>query len=177
MLLDVRNERREPWWFTVHPAIDAPREEDKRPAVRVMFKPVDRIAVRAARRAAAEVYVAAALPDDAIIPPDLIERAGDAMSLTLLMHGIIEWEGVGDEAGELAPLSLESDYLAAFLADPLRFEKLDLEYVRPWVLADLEKNGLSLSPNGISAGAESDIAGSSVRRGRRAAAAKTRKKG
>lgn len=153
-MLDLAEERKklEPWWFTVHEAVKAEREEDCRPAVRVRFLPIGRIALRAARRAAGACYNAADLPEDenAPVPIELIESAGDALSEALLIAGIDAWEGVGygDE-----PVPVSPEMVKLFLADPLRFEKLDEAYVRPFVLRELEKNELSLSPNGISAGA------------------------
>lgn len=142
--LDQEKAALEPWWFTVHEA------NGDLPAVRVQFAPIGRIAMRAARRAAGEQYQGAELPDDenAPLPIELIEAAGDAMSESLLVTGIIAWEGVGDAAGDLAPV--KPDNVRLFLADPLRFEKLDTAYVRPFVLRELEKNGLAASLPGIS---------------------------
>lgn len=148
-MLDLDKERadQQPWWFTLREA------QDGLPAVRVLFAPIGRIALRGARRAAGEVYTDGNLPDDetAPLPPELIEAAGDALSESLLLSGIIDWEGVGDGKGN--PVSVTADNLRLFLADPLRFERLDEAYVRPFVLRELEKNGLSPSPNGMSAGA------------------------
>lgn len=145
--LDAERAAQQPWWFTLHAAVG------DRPAVRVQFAPIGRIALRAARRAAGACYQGADLPDDdnAPLPLDLIEMAGDALSDSLLRSGIIDWEGVGDAAGE--PVPLTDDNLRLLLADPSRFEALDAAYVRPFVERELEKNGLSPSPNGISAGA------------------------
>lgn len=176
--LDAERQAREPWWFTVHDAVEAKRAADRRPAVRVRFAPIGRIALRAARRAAGEQYFSADLPDDenAPLPPELIEKAGDALSESLLMTGIIEWEGIGDKDGNPAPVT--PDNLRLFLADPIRFERLDAEYVRPFILRELEKNGLSPSLNGISEGAtqDRDTANRSARRARKAVASRTRKK-
>lgn len=167
MMLDIDAERAslEPYWFTVHPAVIVEREEDCRPAVEVRFLPIGRIAMRAARRAAGEVYIGADLPDEegATLPTELIEAAGDALSECLLMTGIDAWRGVGDRDGNIAPVT--SDNLRAFLANPLRFEKLDAEYVRPFILKELEKNGSSPLPSGILAGAtpDQDIAETSAK--------------
>ncbi|WP_145201404.1 hypothetical protein [Sphingobium sp. B2] len=159
----------EPWWFTLHDAIG------KTPAVRVLFAPIGRIALRAARRAAGEQCQGVDLPDDenASLPPELIEAAGDAMSESLLMSGIIDWEGVGDADGIKAPVT--PDNLRLFLADPIRFERLDTAYVRPFVLRELEKNGLAASLPGTSGIAAHISAEPSVTLDATDAASQTRK--
>ena len=176
--LDAEKAALEPWWFTVEEAVVAKRKKDCRPAVRVLFEPIGRIALRAARRAAAAACQGVELPDDpqAALPTDLIEAAGDALSDALLMAGIRAWEGVGDRLGKVAPVTEEN--LRLFLADPLRFEKLDAAYVRPFVLKELEKNASSLSLNGTSAGAtqEKATANRSARRSAKAGAKRSRKK-
>lgn len=174
--LDAEREALQPWWFTVHEASGDPNAEDYIPPVRVRFVPIGRIALRAARRAAGDQYLSADLPDDenAPIPPDLIERAGDALSESLLLAGIDAWEGVGDSAGNVAPVT--TDNLRLFLSDPIRFEKLDRAYVHPFVVRELEKNGLSPLLNGNSAGATA-TAGTSAKRTKRAGAKRMRPKG
>ncbi|WP_300115254.1 hypothetical protein [Sphingobium sp.] len=147
MSLDAERKALEPWWHTVHEA------HGDVPAVRVQFAPIGRIALRAARRAAGDACHEMDLPEDEDAPlsPELMDLAGDALSESLLMSGIVAWEGVGDADGKPAPVT--PDNLRLFLADPLRFDRLDEAYVRPFVLRELEKNGLSPSPNGISTGA------------------------
>lgn len=173
--LDAEQDRSKPWWFTLYPEVKADRDEDCRPAVRVRFLPIGRIALRAARRAAGEVYLGADLPDDenAPVPVELIEKAGDALSECLLMAGIDAWEGVG--IGD-SPVDVTPDRLRQFLADPIRFERLDREYVQPFVTRELEKNGLSPSRNGSSAGATATVA-TSARRTRSGGAKRTKRKG
>ncbi|WBQ17469.1 hypothetical protein [Sphingobium yanoikuyae] len=169
--LDAEKVAREPWWFTVHPA------SGDMPAVEVRFVPIGRVALRTARRAAAAA-IGAELPDDdeATLSPELMEKAGDILSESLLTSGIDQWRGVGDAAGE--PVDVTPERLALFLADPIRFEKLDEAYVRPFVLKELEKNVSSPLPNGISAGAmpAQDTANRSARRTAKAGAKRTRKK-
>lgn len=174
--LDAERAANEPWWFTVHEAVGNPDEEGYRPPVRVRFLPIGRIALRAARRAAADQYLAANLPDDedAPIPPDLIERAGDALSECLLMAGIEAWEGIGDRDGNIAPVT--TDNVSLFLADPLRFEKLDRAYVRPFVERELEKNALPGSPIGTSVSAGERTAAKSASRTKRAVVRRTKNK-
>ncbi|ASY44982.1 hypothetical protein CJD35_11430 [Sphingobium xenophagum] len=170
--LDAEKQRLEPWWFTVQAAIG------DLPAVEVHFVPIGRVALRNARRAAASA-IGSGLPDDddAPLPNELVEQAGDILSESLLMAGIDDWRGVGDGDGN--PVTVTPERLAIFLADPIRFERLDEAYVRPFVMKELEKNGSSPLPNGISAGAtqEVDIANRSARRSVTAGAKRTRKKG
>jgi len=169
--LDAEKKALEPWWFTDQAATDG------LPAVRVRFVPIGRIALRNARRAAA-ASIGNQLPedDDATLPQDLVEQAGDVLSESLLMSGIDAWEGVGDADGN--PVDVTPDLLRIFLADPLRFERLDEAYVRPFVLKELEKNVLSPSPNGISAGETPApaTANRSARRTVSAGAKRTRKR-
>lgn len=169
--LDAEKQRLKPWWFTVQAAIG------DLPAIKVRFVPISRVSLRNARRAAAAA-IGSALPDDddAPLPNELIEQAGDILSETLLMAGIDDWRGVGDSDGN--PVMVSPERLAIFLADPIRFERLDEAYVRPFVMKEMEKNGSSPLPNGISAGAtqEVDIANRSARRSVRAGAKRTGKK-
>lgn len=173
--LDAERQALEPWWFIVHPAVDAESEEDCRPEVRIQFNPIGRIALRAARRAASEVYIGADVPADenAPLPAELIEAAGDVLSESLLVSGIVAWEGVGSADGTPAPVT--PDNVRLFLADPIRFAKLDDAYVRPFILREMEKNGLSPSPTGISAGA-GNTAGTSAKPTATAGARPPRKK-
>lgn len=174
--LDAEQASSENWWFTVQPAVNADADEDCLPAVEVLFAPIGRIALRAARRAAGEVYIGAELPDDenAPVPPILIEKAGDALSEALLMAGIIDWKGVG--VGD-NPVPVTPERLAQFLRDPLRFEKLDAAYVRPFVMRELEKNGLSPSLTGTSPAGAKTTAVKSAKPRKTGAAKLTKSKG
>lgn len=169
--LDAEKQALEPWWFTDQVATG------DLPAVEVRFVPIGRVALRNARRAAAAA-IGSVLPDDddAPLPPDLVDRAGDILTESLLMSGIDDWRGVGDHEGN--PVTVTPERLAIFLADPIRFARLGEAYVRHFVQKELEKNGSSPLPNGISAGAtqDVDIANRSARRSARAGAKQTRKK-
>ncbi|WP_088183578.1 hypothetical protein [Sphingobium sp. Z007] len=176
--LEAEKQALEPWWFTVDAAVTGSTPESSLPAVEVRFIPIGRVALRTARRAAAAA-IGNDLPedDDAPLPPELIEHAGDILSESLLMSGIDQWRGVGDQDGE--PVEVTPERLRIFLlADPIRFEKLDEAYVRPFVMRELEKNVLSLSLNGISAGATPvpDTAKKHVRRTEKAGAKRTPKR-
>lgn len=107
------------------------------PGVRVEFEPITIKAVRAARKAAATALG---------VDPDDIEEAGDQLTRELLRRGIRAWEGVGDEAGELLPISAEAIDMA--LDDPTFFQAADQAYVHPYIMRNAEKNGSSASPNG-----------------------------
>lgn len=176
--LDAERVARQPWWFTLQEAVVGETPEDSAPAVRVQFTPISRVALRAAKRAAAACYSGLDLSagDNQALPAELIEQAGDALSDSLLRSGIIGWEGVGDAHGE--PVPLTPDNIDLFLSDPSRWEALDSAYVRPFMLRELEKNVSSLSRNGISAGATRarDTANRSARRSSKAAAKRSRKK-
>ena len=131
------------------------------PAVRVTFNPQPSpLSLRAARRAIAEIM------QDGL--PDADERAGDAFSAELIRRNILGWEGIGNEAGEPAPLSSEA--ITAFMASPRLVEAADELYVLPWVRRDAEGNASPPSPNGISEGAAVDTAAKAAKPGSKAAA-------
>jgi hypothetical protein len=131
-----------------------------RPAVKVTFPAQPTLlALRAGRRAVADALRAGG--------PDANERAADAFTAALIRHSILSWEGIGDADGNpvepTADVELR-DYdgslievvpgtISAFLAEPRLVEAADEKWVLPWTMLDAEKNGWSLSPNGISAGA------------------------
>lgn len=143
-----------------------------RPAVTVTFNAQPSpLSLRAARRA-----VIAELRKGEM---DVQERAGDAFTAAIIRHNLLAWTGIGDGAGEdlLEPThdrelrdsdgnvtGIELGTISRFLAEPRLVEAADREYVLPWTKVDAEKNGLSLSPAGTSAGAtpEGDTATSSV---------------
>jgi hypothetical protein len=73
------------------------------------------------------------------------------MAKALARLVVLDWEGVGDEAGEPLPVTPEGiDALLDIL--PL-FEAFQLRYVSKGLLLEQEKNGSAPSPNGTSAGA------------------------
>lgn len=147
------------------------------PAVEVRFAPIGVKAVRAARRAAAKALG---------IDEDDVEEAGDAMSRELIRRGILEWRGIGDDAGQVIEpthdvevkdddgevIEVVPGTISAFLADPRTFEAADRLYVYPWVRRDQEKNVSSASPNGTGEAATpgADIASSAATEGEAPAA-------
>jgi hypothetical protein len=79
------------------------------------------------------------------------ETIAVAMAKALARLVVLDWEGVGDEAGEPVPVTPEGiDALLDIL--PL-FEAFQLRYVSKGLLLEQEKNGSAPSPNGTSAGA------------------------
>jgi hypothetical protein len=134
---------REPFWL------------DLAAGVRVRFRPITVAAILVARQAAAEVLKA----DDV----EATTMAGLAFTRSLARAGILGWEGVGNAEGE--PVEASPENVDAFLDLWPIFDAIDRRYVAPALIGLDEKNGSSLSPNGISAGATA-----TVRRARKAAA-------
>ena len=142
-----------------------------RPAVTATFNSQPSpLSLRAARRA-----VIAEMQKGEM---DVQERAGDAFTAAIIRHNLIGWSGIGDEGDQLLEptpdreirdpdgnvTGIELGTISRFLAEPRLVEAADREYVLPWTKVDAEKNGLSLSPAGTSAGAmpEPDTANSSA---------------
>jgi hypothetical protein len=69
----------------------------------------------------------------------------------LARRAIVDWEGVGDEAGTVLEISPEG--IDALLSLWPIFEAFNLLYVSRGMLLDAEKNGSAPSPTGPSAGA------------------------
>jgi hypothetical protein len=61
-----------------------------------------------------------------------------------------DWEGVGDAQGNAAPVT--EDYVLALMeARQSIAERFAMNFVQPYLQAELEKNGSAASPNGTSA--------------------------
>ena len=69
----------------------------------------------------------------------------------LARRAVVDWEGVGDEDGNVLPVSPEG--IDALLSLWPIFEAFNLHYVSRGMLLDAEKNGSALSPTGTSVGA------------------------
>ena len=69
----------------------------------------------------------------------------------LARRAIVDWEGVGDQAGHVLEISPEG--IDALLSLWPIFEAFNLHYVSRGMLLDAEKNGSAPSPTGTSAGA------------------------
>ncbi len=87
-----------------------------------------------------------ALPEDA---PDEVRAL--AFAKAIAGRAILDWEGVGDAAGE--PVAPTTDTIGALLELYPRFEAFQLRYVAKGLALDAEKNACAPSPNGASAGA------------------------
>jgi hypothetical protein len=131
-MLRLSAPRREPYWL------------DLVPGVRVKVKPITVAAIIAARQAAAD-----AAKDGG---DDMIYNGSAAFTRRMARWGIVEWEGVGDADGN--PVDPTPENIDALLEHWRAFDAIDGQYVVPALIQDAEKNGSSLSPNGISAGAK-----------------------
>ena len=69
----------------------------------------------------------------------------------LARRAVVDWEGVGDEDGNLLPVTPEG--IDALLSLWPIFEAFNLHYVSRGMLLDAEKNASAPSPTGTSAGA------------------------
>ena len=121
---------------------NAPFWCDLVPGVRVKLRPLTTALMVAARSDPA----IADLPKEA-----RTEEAALAMGKALARSAILEWEGIGDAAGE--PLPLSPDAIDALLDVWPIFEAFQSVYVAKGLLLDAEKNGSSPLPSGRSAGA------------------------
>ena len=113
------------------------------PGIRFHVKPCDSTVMGMAREAAAVQELVAAEAGDTAVT---LQLAKEVAKLT-----IIEWEGVGDEAGNPAPLSEE--YISAALDVFPVFKAFQVEHVAEGLVLDAEKNGSAPLPTGPSVGA------------------------
>ncbi len=91
-----------------------------------------------------------ALPDTASH-----EELALAMAKAVARRAVLGWEGVGDDAGNIVPVSLEG--IDALLEIWPVFEAFQTSYVAKGLILDAEKNVSAPSPSGPSAGVK-DIA-------------------
>jgi hypothetical protein len=87
-----------------------------------------------------------ALPDDASQ-----EDLALAMAKSVARRAVLDWEGVGDDAGNIIPVSPEG--IDALLEIWPVFEAFQTQYVAKGLILDAEKNVSAPSPTGPSAGA------------------------
>ena len=73
------------------------------------------------------------------------------MAKALARRAVLDWEGVGDAAGD--PLVVSPDGVDALLDVWPVFEAFQTGYVAKGLLLDAEKNASAPSPTGTSAGA------------------------
>lgn len=74
-----------------------------------------------------------------------------AMAKAVARCALLDWEGVGDEAGNLVPVSPAG--IDALLEIWPVFEAFQAQYVARGLILDQEKNAFAPSPTGPSAGA------------------------
>jgi hypothetical protein len=119
-----------------------PRWLDLGHGVRLRLAPLTTPLMVAAR---ADLAVAA-LPETATP-----EALAVAMAKALARRAVLDWEGVGDAAGD--PLPVSPDAVDAFLDIWPVFEAFQTGYVAKGLVLEQEKNGSAPSPNGPSEGA------------------------
>ena len=78
-----------------------------------------------------------------------------AMAKAVARRALLDWEGVGDEAGNLVPVSQAG--IDALLEIWPVFEAFQAQYVAKALLLDAEKNASAPSPTGPSAGATATV--------------------
>jgi hypothetical protein len=89
-----------------------------------------------------------ALPDGASQ-----EELALAMAKAVARRAVLDWEGVGDDAGNLLPISPEG--IDVLLEIWPVFEAFQTQYVARGLILDAEKNASAPSPTGPSVGATS----------------------
>ncbi len=79
------------------------------------------------------------------------EELALAMAKAVARRAVLDWEGVGDDAGNIVPVS--PDGIDALLEIWPVFEAFQTKYVARGLILDAEKNVSAPSPTGPSAGA------------------------
>ncbi|MFZ3484211.1 hypothetical protein [Sphingomonas sp. 3-13AW] len=151
----------------------------------VLFAPVDRKMMRAARRAAIKA-IRGQEPEEgeeaADAPPaEQLEELGDALSVALILAGARDWKDVclmagPDDEGPGEPLPFSRENLEYALSDPLTFEAFDQAYVMPFVQRERTKNVSAASHLGTGEAAMpvNDTASSPAKRAKRGGASSAR---
>lgn len=83
------------------------------------------------------------------------EEMALAMAKSVARRAVLEWEGVGDDAGNLLTVSPEG--IDALLDIWPVFEAFQTQYVARGLLLDQEKNASAPLPSGTSAGASDTV--------------------
>jgi hypothetical protein len=129
--------KREPYWL------------DLAPGVRIRVRPCTTALVMAARASST------AEPAPGLDPGDGNAR-GAALLKAMARVAIVDWEGIGDEAGAAIPPSPER--IDALLDLYPAFRAFETAYFLPALVLDQEKNACAPAPNGTSAAAPSTAA-------------------
>ena len=125
--------KREPYWL------------DLAPRVRLRVRPCTTALVMAARAS----MIAGGEGDDD-------NARGAAMLKALARVAIVDWEGIGDEAG--APIPPSPERIDALLDLYPLFRAFETGYFLPALVLDAEKNASAPAPNGTSAAAPNTAA-------------------
>ncbi|SNS84524.1 hypothetical protein [Antarctobacter heliothermus] len=120
----------------------APEWLELAPGLRLLVAPLTTALMVSARADAA----LEALPEEASQ-----EELALVMAKSVARRAVLDWEGVGDDAGNLIPVSPEG--IDALLEIWPVFEAFQTQYVARGLLLDQEKNASAPSPNGPSAAA------------------------
>ena len=96
------------------------------------------------------------------------EELALAMAKAVARRAVLDWEGVGDHAGDAVPVSPEG--IDALLEIWPVFEAFQTQYVARGLILDAEKNVSAPSPTGPSAGATDTARPASPSRAARATA-------
>jgi hypothetical protein len=83
------------------------------------------------------------------------EELALAMAKAVARRAVLDWEGVGDEAGNIVPVTPEG--IDALLEIWPVFEAFQTQYVARGLILDAEKNVSAPSPTGPSAGATATV--------------------
>lgn len=118
----------------------APEWLELAPGLRLLVAPLTTALMVSARADAA----LEALPEDASQ-----EQLALAMAKSVARRAVLDWEGVGDDAGNVVPVSPER--IEALLEIWPVFEAFQTQYVARGLLLDQEKNVSAPSPTGPSA--------------------------
>ena len=119
-----------------------PQWLDLAPGLRLLVGPLTTALMVSARADAA----IEGLPDGASQ-----EELALAMAKAVARRAVLDWEGVGDDAGNIVPVS--PDGIDALLELWPVFEAVQTQYVARGLILDAEKNVSAPSPTGPSAGA------------------------
>jgi len=88
---------------------------------------------------------------EALVDTATQEELALTMAKAVARRAVLDWEGVGDDAGNIVPVTPEG--IDALLEIWPVFEAFQTQYVAKGLILDAEKNVSALSPSGPSAGA------------------------
>ncbi|NAZ38350.1 hypothetical protein [Rubellimicrobium sp. CFH 75288] len=122
---------------------NAPRWLDLLPGVRLKLRPLTTALMVSAR----------ADPAVEALPPEATtEELALAMAKAVARRAVLDWEGVGDAAGN--PVAVSPEGIDALLDIWPAFEAFQAAYVAKGLLLEQEKNASAPSPTGPTAGAK-----------------------